>query len=350
MPSIRKKNAVPANALKNRVTKPLDILVTGGLGAVGSHLVPELESRGHRVFVIDLRHHHNAPNYARCDVGEFRQVERLWTGGGWPNGYTPKPRKFDIVYHLAAEFGRWNGEDYYENLWKTNAVGCKNILRMQEREGFKAVYFSSSEVYGDYEGVMSEDVMDKVEIKQLNDYAMSKWVNEQQVLNSAAQFKSQSVRVRLFNTYGPGEFYSPYRSVICLFCYRALHNIPYIVYKGHKRTSTYVDDMVRTLANIANNFKAGEIYNIGGTDYHDIETCSNLVLKHLGKSDNKLVEYRNSEILTTKQKLVDCSKAARDLNHKSTVSLELGIRRTLNWMRKAYKNSVVAVDKERELQ
>ncbi|HEY3319646.1 MAG TPA: NAD(P)-dependent oxidoreductase [Planctomycetota bacterium] len=316
--------------------RKLSILVTGGLGAVGSHLVPELERRGHRVFVADLRHHHNAPNYARCDVSEFRQVERLWRGGGWPHGYTPKPQSFDIVYHLAAEFGRWNGEDYYENLWATNAVGAKNILRMQEREGFKAVYFSSSEVYGDYEGVMREEVMDQVEIKQLNDYAMSKWVNEQQVLNSAQQYKTKSVRVRLFNTYGPGEYYSPYRSVICLFCYRALHNIPYTVYRGHKRTSTYVTDMSRTLANIADNFVPGEVYNIGGTDFHDIETCSRIILKHLGKKEKGLVSYKDSEILTTKQKLVNCDKALRDLNHRSTVSLDEGIRQTLEWMKSVY--------------
>jgi len=316
---------------------PLNILVTGGLGAVGGHLVPELERRGHRVFVADIRHHHNAPNYARCDVSEFRQVERLWQGGGWPFGYTPKPQKFDLVYHLAAEFGRWNGEDYYENLWKTNAVGTKNILRMQEREGFKAIYFSSSEVYGDYDGVMSEDVMDKVEIKQLNDYAMTKWVNEQQVLNSAQQYKTQSVRVRLFNTYGPGEYYSPYRSVICLFCYRALHNIPYTVYKGHKRTSTYIGDMSRTLGAISDAFKGSEVYNIGGTDFHDIETCSSLILKHLKKSAKKLVTFKESEILTTKQKLVDCTKAVRDLGHQTTVQLEEGIGRTLEWMKKEYK-------------
>ena len=67
-----------------------------------------------------------------------------------------------MVYHLAAEFGRWNGEDYYENLWMTNAIGTKNVLRMQEREGFQAVYFSSSEVYGDYSGTMREEVMDQV--------------------------------------------------------------------------------------------------------------------------------------------------------------------------------------------
>ena len=314
----------------------LDILVTGGLGAVGGHLVPELERRGHRVFVADIRHHHNAPNYARCDVSEYRQVERLWTGGGWPHGYTPRPRRFDIVYHLAAEFGRWNGEDYYENLWLTNAIGTKNILRMQEREGFKAVFFSSSEVYGDYDGLMREDVMDTVEIKQLNDYAMTKWVNEQQVLNSAAQFKTQSVRVRLFNTYGPGEYYSPYRSVICLFCYRALHDIPYTVYRGHRRTSTYIADMSRTLANITGNFKAGEVYNIGGTDYHDIETCSDIVLAALKKSAKKLVTYKDSEILTTRQKLVDCTKAIRDLDHRTTVTLREGIRQTLKWMQGEY--------------
>ena len=132
--------------------------------------------------------------------------------------------------------------------------------------------------------------------------------------------------------------------------YRALHDIPYTVYRGYRRTSTYIDDMARTLANIAGNFKPGEVYNIGGTDYHDIETCSKIVLKHLRKSDNKLVDYRDSEILTTRHKLVDCSKAARDLKHTSTVSLDEGIRRTLLWMKDAYKNSVVALNKERDLQ
>lgn len=336
--SVRRRTNISdaPSALEGQAAKPLTILVTGGLGAVGSYLVPELERRGHRVFVADIRHHHNAPNYARCDVGEFRQVERLWSGGGWPQGYTARPHRFDIVYHLAAEFGRWNGEDYYENLWMTNAIGTKNILRMQEREGFKAVYFSSSEVYGDYDGTMSEEVMDTVEIKQLNDYAMSKWVNEMQVLNSAAQYKTPSVRVRLFNTYGPGEYYSPYRSVICLFCYRALHDIPYTVYRGHKRTSTYVTDMSRTLANISANFKGGGVYNIGGTDFHDIETCSRLILKTLRKSD-RLVTYRESEILTTRRKLVDCTRATTDLGHRTTVPLEEGIRRTLAWMQEVYK-------------
>jgi dTDP-glucose 4,6-dehydratase len=314
-----------------------NILVTGGVGAVGTYLVKALEARGHNVFVIDLKHHHS-PNYARCDVGEFRQVERLWTGGGWGQGDMAKPRSFDIVYHLAAEFGRWNGEDYYEQVWRTNAVGTKNIIRMQEREGFQAVYFSSSEVYGDFPGLMDEEVMNTTEIKQMNDYAISKWVNEMQVLNSAAQFDTQSVRVRLFNTYGPGEPYSKYRSVICLFCYRALHNIPFTVYRGHKRTSTYISDCTNALSAIAENFKPGEIYNVGGTSYHSIEDVASTILRHLGKEhmEKELITYTESEILTTKEKHVDCRKAINDLGLVNTISLEDGIAETLKWMKSYY--------------
>jgi len=318
------------------------ILVTGGLGAVGSFLVPALRARGHQVWVCDLVHHHS-PNYLRCDVSEYRQIEQLFSGGGWSGGYHTRPRGFDMVYHLAAEFGRWNGEDYYENLWKTNVIGTKNILRMQEKEGFRAVYFSSSEVYGDWDDLMLESVMDQHEIRQLNDYAMTKWVNEMQVLNSAAMTGTQSVRVRLFNTYGPGEYYSPYRSVICLFCYRALHDIPYKVYTGHRRTSTYITDMAETLARIAERFHPGEVYNIGGLDYHDINTVSDLILRHLGKSDEGLVTYVESEPFTTKDKRVDCTKAVRDLGHNPRVTLAEGIPQTLEWMKKVYCSAEVCV-------
>ena len=329
----------------------MKILVTGGLGAVGSYLVPELRSRGHDVFVSDSRHHHH-PNYARCDVSKFQQVERLWLGGGWEHGYTKKPHKFDLVYHLAAEFGRWNGEDYYENLWATNAIGTKNVLRMQEREGFRAVYFSSSEVYGDYDGVMTEDVMDKFEIRQMNDYAISKWVNEMQVLNSASMKGTESVRVRLFNTYGPGEYYSKYRSVICLFTYRALHGMPFTVYRGHTRTSTYISDMARTLANITDRFKPGEVYNIGGLDYHDVKTASDLVLKYTG-ADESLITYKEAEPHTTAHKKVDCSKAVRDLDHKALIGLDQGIRETVEWMRATYnvgKPAMMPAPNPRKLQ
>jgi dTDP-glucose 4,6-dehydratase len=239
------------------------------------------------------------------------------------------------VYHCAAEFGRWNGEDFYETLWHTNAVGTKNVIRLQERIGFRLVHFSSSEVYGDWPELMVETVMDDHEIKQLNDYAMTKWVNEMQVRNSMLRYGTESVVVRLFNTFGPGEYYSPYRSVNCRFLYCALNGLPWTVFRGHSRTSTFLTDTVRTLANIVNNFRPGETYNIGGSHHHTIEELSDAVLKVTG-APASLVRYQDSEVQTTRHKLVDVSKAIRDLRHQDTYSLEEGLRITADWMRRAY--------------
>jgi len=274
---------------------------------------------------FSLRTDVETPLYARCDVGEFRQLERVFEHTG----------PFDYVYHCAAEFGRWNGEDFYETLWRTNAIGTKNVIRLQERLKFRLIHFSSSEVYGDWPELMVESVMDEYEIKQLNDYAMTKWVNEMQIRNSAAQYDTESVVVRLFNTYGPGEYYSPYRSVNCRFLYCALHGLPWTVFRGHSRTSTYLADTVRTVANIADNFKAGETYNIGGVDLHSIEELSEVVLQVTGASP-ALVTHRESEILTTKFKRVDTSKSVSDLDHKNSYSLADGMRLTADWMRRVY--------------
>ena len=131
------------------------ILVTGSKGIVGLKLVSELEQRGHSVFGVDLLHHPGEVGYvqkmssedwtySRCVIGEYRQLERIFNEAG----------PFDAVYNCAAEFGRWNGEDYFEQVWKSNLIGLKNIIRLQEKLDFKLIHFSSSEVYGDYERKM----------------------------------------------------------------------------------------------------------------------------------------------------------------------------------------------------
>jgi dTDP-glucose 4,6-dehydratase len=299
------------------------VLVTGGLGFIGSNLVNELSNRGFETWACDLMHS-SQPNYARCDVSKFSQVERLFS-----------ENDFDYVYHAAAEYGRWNGEDYYENLWATNAVGTKNILRMQEKKKFRMIFFGSAEVYGDYGGVMREDVMDTIPIKQMNDYAISKWVNELQILNSAAMFDTETVRVRLFNVYGVGEHYTPYRGWIPKFIYKAMHNEPYTVFLGHKRTLEYVEDLCRTFVNIIGNFKAGETYNFGSDTQYDIKYVSDLILKNLSKNDS-MVTYKEAEPFTTRIKTPDASKAKKDLNFKLTVLPEEGLRRTIEWFKKLY--------------
>lgn len=299
------------------------ILMTGSRGAVGSHLLPELESRGHEVWQMDRGHHHIG-RYRRGEVGEFRQFEAV-----------AEEAKPELVYHLAAEFGRRNGEDFYETMWRSNAVGTKNLLNLQRKMGFRSVVFSSSEVYGDYDQRMDEEIPSTVPIRQLNDYAISKWVNEQQTMNAADEWGAEAVRVRLFNTYGPGEHYSEYRSAICRFIYCALKREPLTIFTDHRRTSTYVTDTCRTLANIADRFVPGAVYNIGGEELHDMKSVNDLILAHLGLDDAH-VEYRESEPMTTKDKLVSCRRAAEELDHDPKIPLEEGVPLTIDWMRSTY--------------
>ena len=265
-------------------------------------------------------------DFVRCDVREYRQLAQV-----------VQRHKPGYVYHLAAEYGRWNGEDFYENLWRTNAVGTKNIIRLQELHKFRLTFFSSAEVYGDYHGIMNEDVMDRVPVKQLNDYAITKWAGELMCLNSAEQFGTETVRVRPVNCYGPGEHYTPYRGFIPKFIFHALHNKPYTVYKGHKRIIDYVEDTCRTFANILDNFIPGEVYNVAGRPEweRDIKAYSDLILKIAGRDDS-LVTYKEAEPFTTKTKPVDCSRAIRDLKHDPNVPPEEGIRRTVEWMKRQY--------------
>ena len=314
------------------------ILVTGSKGIIGRKLIEDLKLRGHSVFGIDLLHHEGEIGfiqrvsneyweYARCDIGEYRQIEGIIFEAG----------AFDLVYNCAAEFGRWNGEDYYEQMWKSNLIGLKNIIRLQEKYKFKLVHFSSSEIYGDFDGVMTENVPKENVINQMNDYAISKWANELQIRNSRIMYGTETVIVRLFNTYGPGEYYHPYRSAICKFCYHALKGLPITIYKGHYRSNSYIDDCAKAITNITDNFISGRIYNIGSDEYCNMGKVANIIWDYTG-ADRKLLKWVDKEeILTTKKKQVNIELSIKELGYKSTVGLEEGIKRTIKWMKEYYK-------------
>lgn len=306
-----------------------NILITGGSGFIGTNLVNELRGRGHEVTISDLLNH-NLSNYIRADVSNFRQINRVFDTNN----------NFDFVYHLAAEYGRWNGEDYYENLWKTNVIGTKHLLRIQEKKGFKMVFFSSAEVYGDYNGIMNEDVMSTNPIQdtyQMNDYAISKWAGELMCLNSTRSFGTEIVRVRPVNCYGPHEEYHQYRGFIPKFIYNLLHDLPITVYKGHMRIIDYVEDSCRTWANIVENFIPGAVYNVGGKPEweHDISWYANKIAEVIGKPRSLITEME-AEPDTTHKKSMSFNRAIEDLKHNPEVNPQEGIRRTIEWMKTRY--------------
>lgn len=305
------------------------ILVTGSRGVLGRPLVAELKRRGHEVWQADIQHQADA-NYIRANVASYRQLERVFE------------QDYDYVYHLSAEFGRLNGEEYYDTLWETNVIGTRNILEWQKKKSFRLIFASSSEIYGDkHAEILSEDLPLHHAIIQQNDYAVTKWVNEIQCMNFEKRYGSEIVRLRFFNAYGPGEYYHNYRSVVCLFCYRALHGIPYTVYRNYHRVFMYIDDFIPTLANVVENFIPGGVYNIGGTEFRSVEDLSNLILDYLGLDDSRLT-YLPEDTHNVQNKRPDIAKARRDFGHNPIVTLEEGVPRTIEWMRRIYAETALA--------
>jgi dTDP-glucose 4,6-dehydratase len=307
-----------------------NILVTGSRGTIGGPLVQELVKRGHCVKQLDLQHC-DEPNCIRADISEYRQLERIFE------------QEFDFVFHLAAEFGRINGEEYYEQVWRTNVIGTRNILELQKKHRFKLIFTSSSEIYGESsEVVLREEHSQTQALFQHNDYAISKWVNELQIINFEKKFGTETVRVRLFNAYGPGEYYHPYRSVVCLFCYRALHNLPFQVYKNYHRVFMFIDDLIPTLANIVDHFIPGRVYNIGGNEYRSVEELADLVLAYSGASRD-LIRLLPEDAHNTVNKYPEITKAEIELGHSPRILLEEGVPKTLDWMKNIYREKTISL-------
>ncbi|MBO0696410.1 MAG: NAD(P)-dependent oxidoreductase [Verrucomicrobia bacterium] len=299
------------------------ILITGVMGTLGRPLKRELETRGHDVWGLDLQHQAEQ-KYYRADVASYRQLERAFE------------QKYDVVYHLAAEFGRINGEEYYDTLWTTNVIGTRNLLEIQKRARFKMIFASSSEIYGDkHQDILSEDIPLNHSIIQHNDYAVTKWVNEIQIMNFEKRFGNPIVRLRFFNAYGPGEYYHNYRSVVCLFTYRALKRMPYDVYLGYHRVFMYIDDFIPTLANVADHFVPGEVYNIGGDEFRSVKELSDLILRTI-RTDDSMVNYLPEDKHNVLNKKPSIEKARRAFGHNPKITLEQGVPATIDWMRSIY--------------
>jgi dTDP-glucose 4,6-dehydratase len=288
------------------------ILCTGSLGTLGWPLVQELRERGHEVFGCDLRHDSD-PQHIRADVAEFRQLAAAFN----------RMRTVDCVYHLAAEFGRLNGEIYTEQLWRTAMVGTRNVLDLCRQYDARLFFASSSEVYGDLDNDWLHEDDTEQPILHPNEYALSKWANERQIMAYQQRHGTDVTRLRFFNAYA-GEEYHPYRSVVALFCHKALNGEPLPVFKGYHRTFMHIDDFIPTVATVCEAPLRHSVYNIGGTDFRSVEELAEIV--------GGEVELIDEDVHNVRSKRPDIDRAIEDLGHNPQITLEEGVPETLAWM------------------
>lgn len=302
-------------------------LVTGSEGTLGRKLVTELEQRGHDVWGCDLMHS-SREQYTRADIAEAGQVERVFQ---W------EP---EICYNLAAEFGRMNGEEYAAQLWKTNLIGNQNIIDSCIRHNTHLVFASSSEVYGTLSdgSDMKEELLKSKPPTFHNCYALSKWANEHQINIAIANRGLRATILRLFNAWGEGEMYSPYRSVVCLFAFRLWKGLPITVYKGYHRTFMHQADWAQTVANVAERLTYlhnGDVFNVGGRNYASVESLKDLIVTVLGGTQSQIT-YLTKEAANVQNKRPNIDRAQLHLGHDPRITLEQGMSSYIKWLQRTH--------------
>ena len=273
----------------------MKVLITGGVGFIGSHLAERLLEIGDKVSVIDNLSTGNKENInsiiTHSDFefieGDIRDIKLL----------EPLIVKSDVIYHLAAAVGvKLIAEDPVHTI-ETNIGGTELVLDIANKFGKKILIASSSEVYGKNEAVpFNEDddiVLGSTTMSRWA-YACSKAIDEFLGIAFYKQYGLGVVIGRFFNTIGPRQT-GQYGMVVPRFIRKALNNEPIQIFGTGKQTRCfcYVKDLVEAIINLMNSEQtAGKVFNIGSSEEISIENLADKIIKMTGsKSEKQFVSY-----------------------------------------------------------
>lgn len=298
------------------------LLITGGLGAIGSRLAPHLRSRGYEVYILDNKVM-KRDDYIRADVTSMVEVMEAF------KRWDP-----DCVLHLAGEVGRENGELFARRSVDVNVSGTINLIQLCREHDTGIVFASSSEVYGDVgDTVMHEELPTG---KLTNCYALSKFQAEQYLRHFSENYGLRARSIRMFMCYGPGEYPSYYRSAMTRFVYRILRNRPVSVHRGAKRSWCYIDDICAGWEAVIRHFDSGgyDVFNIGKHEPRHMFEVAGLICD-ITKQPGSLIQEVDVPPFVSPVKNASFEKAKRELGFEARIGLEEGIRRTIEWHKQA---------------
>ncbi len=302
------------------------ILVAGGAGFIGSHLVDALLAGGDEVLVWDNFITGKPANLAHLESGAitFTELDIVQP--------LPDPGPLDRIYHLASPASPEGYRGHPIETHLTNALGTYHLLELAKATGARLLLTSTSEAYGDpLEHPQRETYRGNVNpVGERSCYDESKRFAESLTMEYHRIYGQDIRIVRLFNTYGPRMDVNDGRVIPNLLS-QALRGEPLTLYDGGNRTRAfcYVEDLIRGLLAVMETPAAnGEVINLGNPDERTIRNLAETILRATDR-DLPFVERPTAVGDDPNRRCPDIGKAQSLTGWSPRIPLDEGLRRTI---------------------
>lgn len=311
---------------------------------MGSHLVDYLLKEGQDVYGLDdlsggfLRNVNKNCQFTKLDLRD-KEAVRIYI----------EKTKPEIIFHLAADATEGRSQFTPLNCTERTYLATLYLLVPAIKNGMKKFVFTSSmSVYGAQKPPFSEEMERKPE----DIYGIAKSSSESAIEILAKVHKFAYTIIRPHNVYGPRQnLQDPYRNVIGIFINSILNNKNFYIYGdgNQKRAFTYIDDFTPYLAKAGSSYLCdSEIINIGPEKEYSINEMAECVLETFFKKgdipDHLKPKYLPPRPQEVKEAYCTQEKAERLLKYNPKVSLEEGVRRTVQWAKKIGPQKPVYLD------
>ena len=304
----------------------MKVLVTGGAGFIGSHLVEALVAAGHSVKVID--------NFSLGNVGNLNKVKskiEIIKGDIRDADLVNKSVKnIDIVFNEAAASASPMFQKDLKNAVSVNVDGFINVLNAcRDNKVKKLIYASTSSIYGNIKPPVKEDAY----TPPVNFYASTKLLNEHLAALFSKEYELETIGLRYMSVYGPNEKSKGiYANLVSQFLWSIQRGESPVIYGDGKqsREFVYVADVVNANMLCMDSKKdlSGEIFNVGTGKTTTLNDLIKVINMLLGKSvktnyvENKVKNYISVQ-------LSDITKIKNVLDYKPKYSLEDGLKEVI---------------------
>ncbi len=311
------------------------VLVTGGAGFIGSHLVRKLLSFRWKVIVVDDFNDFYDPRLKLNNISTFSKNKDFILEKGDITDVNFVKKVFSkynppYIVHLAARAGVRPSLVNPKLYTEVNVLGTLNILEELKKYSVKNFIFgSSSSIYGENKKVPFAE--DNITENQISPYAITKSAGEHICRMYSDLYKIPTTCLRFFTVYGPGQRPD---LAICKFMTRILKNQPIEMY-GDGTTSrdyTYIDDIVNGIYSSLNNPFKFEVINLGNS--HPVSLKDLIVLIETTLNKKAIILKKPMQQGDVERTFADITKAKKLLNWRPVTNIEKGLKTMANWIKK----------------